>query len=294
MVADDRARMLLAADVMEQLSARSTGGRWAVRGLLATRPEVIAHYEDGGTEHVAEARAGTARWISTLSPATAPHLVRWLRTTAGADQLDASVAVAALTFADTVLAAAARWGWRAPHEATGEYAGMHNTIDVAEQGTVLTYRFEDLMLYHGPGSPGGVAHGFKVMQRVLPLLDPDGPVERREISVRTAFGGPGARDAFEMVTRAVTENRYTVDNAMSGRRNDGLTQEHFVFQLGYRGCSVRAVLREGYVSEEFLALVGQADRTAAEEARLTTLKQQMAEHLMASDAADVYQVHDVR
>ena len=69
------------------------------------------------------------------------------------------------------------------------------------------------MRYHGPGSPGGVAHGFKVLERALPLLAPEGLCERREIVVETAFGGPGARDAFELVTRAVTGDRYHLDPA---------------------------------------------------------------------------------
>ncbi|HEU0087594.1 MAG TPA: hypothetical protein VFQ77_08075 [Pseudonocardiaceae bacterium] len=166
---------------------------------------------------------------------------------------------------------------------------MSSTIEVTDQGRVLAYRFEDLMRYHGPGSPGGVAHGFKVMERVLPLLDPNGPADRREIRVQTAFAGVGARDAFEMVTRAVTENRYLVDDSLA-RPDCGPTRERFVFQLHYRGRSVLAVLREGYVSEEFIALVSKAERSAAEENRLTVLKQQMADRLMASPAADVYDV----
>jgi hypothetical protein len=52
-----------------------------------------------------------------------------------------------------------------------------STIEVAEQGIPLAYTFEDLMRYHGPGSPGGVAHAFKVMERVLPLLEPAGLLE---------------------------------------------------------------------------------------------------------------------
>ena len=39
-----------------------------------------------------------------------------------------------------------------------------------------------------------------MMQRALPLLSPDAPVERREVTIRTPFKGAGARDAFEMVT----------------------------------------------------------------------------------------------
>ena len=80
-----------------------------------------------------------------------------------------------------------------------------------DAGRRLAFSFDDMLRYHGGGSPGGVAHAFKVLERALPLLDPDGPCERREIVVETAFGGPGARDAFELVTRAVTGDRYRID-----------------------------------------------------------------------------------
>ena len=67
-----------AADRLEELAVRSTAGDWRVGGLLASRPEVVAH--DGGrTEHVAEARAGSAAWIAALSPAVAAPLAAVLR-----------------------------------------------------------------------------------------------------------------------------------------------------------------------------------------------------------------------
>lgn len=80
-----------------------------------------------------------------------------------------------------------------------------------DRGTILRFDFADLLRYHGPAFPGGVAHGFTALERALPLLAPDGVPERREVRLRTAFPGPGARDAVELVTRAVTEDRFTVD-----------------------------------------------------------------------------------
>ncbi|MGH3786756.1 MAG: hypothetical protein ACRDRG_09460 [Pseudonocardiaceae bacterium] len=166
---------------------------------------------------------------------------------------------------------------------------MISTIEVAEQGSPLTYTFEDLMRYHGPGSPGGVAQAVKVMERGLPLLAPGELLERREIQIETAFAGPGARDAFEMVTRAVTEGRYVVDDGLA-RPDLGPTRERFVCRLGYRGRSVTVALREGYVSEEFLSLVRMAERTEQQELRLTVLKREMADLLLASPATEVYDV----
>jgi hypothetical protein len=169
---------------------------------------------------------------------------------------------------------------------------VSSAIEVTDQGSVLAFTFTDLMRYHGPGSPGGVAHAVKVLERALPLLAPDGPAERREIGVRTAFGGPGARDGVEMVTRAVTEGRYVLDETLA-RPDLGPTRERFVFLLTYRGRSVTLALRDGYVGEEFLALVRIAERTVEQENRLTVLKQEMADRLLASAAPDVYDICDV-
>ena len=106
-------------------------------------------------------------------------------------------------------------------------------IEVVERRRVIAFSFDDMLRYHGGGSPGGVAHAFKVLERALPLLDPDGPCERREIVVDTAFGGPGARDAFELVTRAVTGDRLRIDESLA-RPERGRTLERFVFRLRYR------------------------------------------------------------
>jgi hypothetical protein len=76
---DDAELLRTAADRLERLARRSTPGDWRIGGLLATRPEVVAHGADGSTRHVAEARADSARWITALSPAVAESLAAWLR-----------------------------------------------------------------------------------------------------------------------------------------------------------------------------------------------------------------------
>jgi hypothetical protein len=168
---------------------------------------------------------------------------------------------------------------------------MAATIEVVDRGQLIAFSFEDIMRYHGPGSPGGVAHALKVLELALPLLDPDGPCERREIVVETAFGGPGARDAFEFVTRAVTGERYRVDATLA-RPERGRTLERFVFRLSYRERSVTLVLREGFVTEEFIDLARLDDRTDSQERRLDVLKLEMAERVLARPAGEVYEISD--
>jgi hypothetical protein len=89
---DARTQLLAAADRLEMTAARTTGGDWRLSGLLATRPEVVAHAPDGGTEHVAEARARTGEWITALSPDLAAPLAAWLRAAAAGDPVDDAAA----------------------------------------------------------------------------------------------------------------------------------------------------------------------------------------------------------
>ncbi|MCW2699329.1 MAG: GCN5-related N-acetyltransferase [Blastococcus sp.] len=100
MTSDDRAVLRTAAQRLDRLAARTTAGNWRTGGLLASRPEVIAHAADGTTEHVAEARAGTAGWITALSPAVAGPLTAWLRSAADADVVDPAALALARTLLD--------------------------------------------------------------------------------------------------------------------------------------------------------------------------------------------------
>ncbi|MDQ6730199.1 MAG: hypothetical protein M3022_07840 [Actinomycetota bacterium] len=145
-----------------------------------------------------------------------------------------------------------------------------------------------MLRYSGPGSPGGVALAFKVMERAFPALDCDGPLERREITVSTAFGGPGAQDGFELVTRAVTGDRYVVDPELA-RPERGPTLERFVFLVGCAERSVTLVLRAGFVTDEFIGLA-RKERSLEEDARLDLLKRELAARVMSSPAANVYEL----
>jgi hypothetical protein len=164
---------------------------------------------------------------------------------------------------------------------------MASTIEVVDRGQLLTFSFADLLRYHGPGSPGGVAHAFKVLERALPLLDPTGPCERREIVVETAFGGPGARDGIELVTRAVTGDRFHLDPALALPQR-GRARERFVFRLGYRGAQATLTVRDGFVPDELIELVRTEPRTSDQERRLDALKLEMADTVMARPASEVY------
>ncbi|SOC50221.1 hypothetical protein SAMN05660748_2962 [Blastococcus aggregatus] len=97
---DDALALLTAADRIERLAARTTPGDWRTAGLLASRPEVVAHRADGGTEHVAEARAASGAWVTAFSPALAGPLVALLRAAAAQADPDPAAVVLARALLD--------------------------------------------------------------------------------------------------------------------------------------------------------------------------------------------------
>lgn len=160
------------------------------------------------------------------------------------------------------------------------------TLTVLESPHTLSFDWDDLLRYHGGHFPGGVAHAYKAMEAMLALT---GPLERRRIQILTAFPGPGARDAFELVTRAVTDQRYNVDLDAGPADAPESAKGRYYFRWDCAELSVEAQLRPGMVRDDFIALTRQSQRTAAEEAHLTELKQEMADRLMALPGEAVYQ-----
>ena len=164
---------------------------------------------------------------------------------------------------------------------------MTEALTVEERGHTITFTSDDMMRYHGVHSPAGVAMAFKVMQRAFAALSPNGPPQRRSVAVRTAFRGPGARDGFEAVTRAVSDGRYVVDRALV-RSDLGRLREDFVFVVEVGGRTATLLLRDGFVTDEFIDLARTDDRSDEQEHRLDDLKARLAQRVMATRAADAF------
>ena len=166
---------------------------------------------------------------------------------------------------------------------------MTEVLTVEERGRTITFTFDDMMRFHGVHSPAGVAMAFKVMQRAFAALSPGGPPERRSIVVRTAFRGPGARDGFEAVTRAVSDGRYVVDRTLL-RADRGRLREDFVFVLEIGGRTATLLLRDGFVTDEFIDLARAENRSDTQERRLDELKAELAQRVVSTASNDVFDV----
>ena len=169
-----------------------------------------------------------------------------------------------------------------------------NRITVTEKGQSLTFTFEDILKYFGSGKISGcvvgVSHGLISMQLAFPMLDAGRPLERREVSVRTAFPGAGARDALEMVTRCFTDGRVVVDKNMPEAK-DAVESPggRYYFEYSYRGRTVACSVKPGWVKPEFIALARVKNRTPEQEAALDAMKRETAQRLLAAQSGDVYE-----
>ncbi|MGH9039078.1 MAG: hypothetical protein ACRDZ3_02490 [Acidimicrobiia bacterium] len=165
---------------------------------------------------------------------------------------------------------------------------MSEQLEIRDHGDRITFTFEDLLRYHGRCAIGGVAHGYKVMERALPLLAGGEAPERADISIESAFGGAGARDAFEMVTRAVTGGRFSYDPDLAPDAPPSPMGTYFFRFRHQAGTTVELTLRPGLIDAEFLELASRGAANPTEEERLTGLKREMAHRLMGLPAAAVY------
>lgn len=155
---------------------------------------------------------------------------------------------------------------------------------VRDRRDVLAIDFDDLVKYHGRASIGGVALAYRLMQAAFAALSPDTPPDRRAITILTAFPGLGAADAFEMVTRCRSENRYRVDTALDAPGAAAAATGRFFFQFTTPTGAIALGVREGVIPAEFIDLVRKNTALPLEgrdRARLEELKLLLAEQVLS-------------
>lgn len=148
-----------------------------------------------------------------------------------------------------------------------------------EEGPILI-PFDAVMAYHGHGALAMLALVFQGLRGALTRLEAGGdPVPRSELSVVSGHPGPGVRDAFEFVTRAVTRGCYRVDLSLPEARYSAAADKSYSFWLRRGDRAVQAVLREGVLPPEFFALLGNPAPEAQREH--AALRARIAERVLA-------------
>jgi len=155
-------------------------------------------------------------------------------------------------------------------------------IRIMDCGQVIEIRYENCIQYAGRDSIGGVALGFRLMQRAIRDLSPGIIPERKSFKIRTCFPGPGTKDAVEFITRAVTRGEYLVDQAFLHQAPEAVIGR-LGFEVTIGDATARYVTMDGAMSEEFIRIgrLNKTDRiTFEEKLRWTQLKESLARTLM--------------
>jgi len=178
---------------------------------------------------------------------------------------------------------------------------MTHTINVSDNGHVVTLAYEGMLNYHGGGAIAGATTGFRVMQAAASeLFGPDQAMERQNLSIVSGHPGPGYRDAFEYVTRCVTRQRFELKTDLPGGRLSPYQSYAFQFLITetQAGKQATVTLREGIIPNRFykvlrdLGTTRENDNLAHE---LDTLKRDIARNVLELPLDQLFQVsvHDV-
>ena len=124
-------------------------------------------------------------------------------------------------------------------------------VSVAEPDGILHISRDDLLKYAGPGQLIASALMLRLYRLAFSELSPEGPPERASIRVLTAFPGDGILACSEMITRAWTQGRLTIDTEAGPTEAPAALPGRFYFEVsvGERGRGYW--VRPGFFDDEF-------------------------------------------
>lgn len=140
----------------------------------------------------------------------------------------------------------------------------HNVITIQGEEAIIPITFEAVEAYHGHQALAMLAITYQGLRGALALLA-DHPLSRANLTVVSGHPGPGVRDAFEFVTRAVTRGVYTVDLSLPEARYCNKKDKSYSFFLCGNNKKVQAILKPGILPARFFALLGSADQADQKE-----------------------------
>lgn len=169
---------------------------------------------------------------------------------------------------------------------------MHDTIKIKDHQDIIEIGFEDLEKYHGQAAIAMVAVTFKALQAAFATLFPDRLPQREEISIVSGHPGPGVRDTFEMITRAVTRGAYTVDVTRPAARLSPYVEASYSFDiLTADGRCAQVILKDSVLPKSFFDLGNKlrlASASDAEKQELVQLKRTIVDQVLPQPPAELF------
>lgn len=171
-------------------------------------------------------------------------------------------------------------------------------IEISAEPTNLKFEFADLIRFHGTQSICGLTVSFKVMEAAWQKIWRSSPPKRDKITVASGFPGPGTRDGFEMVTRAVSRNAYSViPNAKPGPLVAEAAKGAYFFQLSDELQIIELGLKPGMLPEDFISrrrAMARGESSPKEAADFRKIQFSFSEKLLSLAPQEAVNIIDVR
>ncbi len=171
-------------------------------------------------------------------------------------------------------------------------------IKIFNKPTDLIFGFDDLVKFHGTNSICGLTVSFKVMEAAWKEIWSVSPPRREDLSVVSGFPGPGTRDGFEMVTRAVSRDTYRViPDAKPGPLVSEAAKGAYFFQLCDDKQIIELGLKPGMLPEDFIPrrrAMARGEASSSDVKEFRKIQFSFSEKLLSLTPEDAINVIDVR
>lgn len=172
-------------------------------------------------------------------------------------------------------------------------------IQIHDQQDILGFSFDDLVKYHGRFNIGGVAMAFRVLAEGISRLSPTAAPERSQIAFKSGLGekGTGVIDAVELVTRAKTRGKLTLEQSWLDGKPGPATPDgrgKYYFELSIDDNQLGFELQSGLIPTEFIELINKLHAqtiTEPEQQRLRQIKEYLALTILAAPFTDLFKIH---
>jgi len=169
---------------------------------------------------------------------------------------------------------------------------LDDAIRIMDDDDEVEIRFSDVERYHGQHSIAGAALGFQVLRCALGALHPEGHATRGDVAIVSGHPGPGFRDAFELVTRAVTRGLYEVDHDRPDGRYNPFGTHAYSWSVTSAGRRADLVLRPDLIPHRFFELWNLLGKEGGDDVwpELVRVKRGVADTVLAMPLEDLFAV----
>lgn len=125
-------------------------------------------------------------------------------------------------------------------------------VAVRDHDGVIAIGRDDLVRYAGPGQIVASALCLRLFARAFSDLSPEQPPLRNDIRVLVAFPGDGILDCVELITRARTRDRLTIDITAGPEETPPSIVGRFYFEIAIGKRARGYWLANGFFTDAFV------------------------------------------